>query len=131
MTGRADVAVAPGHGAGLDVVVAVADDHVGAGGERRHQVIEVAEIVGVVAVAHDEPFAAGLTEAATQGRAVAAHGLVHDDGAGVGRELGRAVVGAVVDNDDFAGVAGAFKPAEGLADADLHRLLLVETGHDD
>ncbi len=50
----ADVAVKPRHGARLDVVHAVADDHLGAVFERRHEARDLAEVVGQVGIGHDD-----------------------------------------------------------------------------
>ena len=124
--------VEEGHGAAVDVVEAVADDEIGGavedGGE---EVGEPGEVVGEVAVGHDEDVGPGGGEAAADGGAVAAAVFAEDDGAGGGGEIGGAVDGAVVDDDDFAGEAGAFEAGLGGADDVGDGSLFVEAGNDD
>ena len=70
-------------------------------------------------------------EAGEVGRAVAAPRLVHDARAGGGRELGAAVVGVVVGDDDLAGDARLVERRQRAPHALLDVLGLVEARDDD
>ncbi len=130
--GRAHVAVAPRHGARRDAPgEAVADRHVVTLGQRLEQAAEVAEVVGIVAVAHHEPVAARLGESAAQRRSVASPGLVHDARPRRRGDVGRAVDRPVVNDHHLARGAGPFQPVLRLPDAHADRLLLVQARHDD
>jgi len=127
----ADVAVDPVHRAGLDVVHPVAHHELGAVAQRLDEARDVLERVRHVGVEHHDVLAAGGAEAREVGRAVAAARLVHDARAGGRGELGAAVVGVVVGDDDLAGHARLGKRRERLAHAGLDVLGLVEAGDDD
>ena len=72
-----DVAVEPGHRAGLDALHAVAHHEVGALVELGHEARDVAEVVGEVGVGHHDVVALRGGEAGAVGAAVAAPRLVH------------------------------------------------------
>ena len=98
----ADVAVQPRHRAGLDVVHAVADHHLGAVLERRDEARDLVEVVGQVGVGHHDVAPARGREAGEVGAAVAAPAF--DDHARA-RLLGQArgvVLGVVVGDDHLA-----------------------------
>jgi hypothetical protein len=59
----ADVAVQPGHRAGLDVVHAIADHHLRPVLERRHESWDLVEVVGQIGVGHHDVAAARGREA--------------------------------------------------------------------
>ena len=99
----ADVAVMPRHRARMDVVHPVADHHVGAVLELAQEVGDLVEVVGEVGVGHHDVRAAGGGEPGQIGAAVAALGFAHDERARGRRQLGAAVVRAVVDDDHLAG----------------------------
>ena len=80
---------------------AVAEDEIVAVAERTDQVVEPAEVVRVVRVAHDDDLAARLREPAEVGVAVAAASLVDHLGPRSGSQLGRTVGRAIVDDDHF------------------------------
>ena len=77
-----DVAVEPGHRAGLDALHAIAHHEVGALVELRHEARDVAEVVGEVGVGHHDVVALRGGEAGAVGAPVAAPRLVHHQGAG-------------------------------------------------
>ena len=103
----ADVAVQPRHRARVDVVHPVAHDELGALVELLDEARDLAEVVREVGVAHHDVAAARGGEAGEVGAAVAAPRLVHDARAGRRGELGGAVLGGVVGDDDLARDAGA------------------------
>ncbi len=91
-------------------------------GERRH----LLGLVAVVAVEeHDDVGRVQRLYAGLAGRSVAALAFVHHAGAGALRSPRRAVVRAVVDDDDLV------DPAGNVGDDAADRLLLVEGGDDD
>ena len=98
----ADVAVDPVHRARLDVVHPVAHDELGAVAQLLDEARDLVEGVRHVGVEHHDVLAARGGEAREVGRAVAAPRLVDDARAGRRGELGAAVVGAVVGDDDLA-----------------------------
>ena len=98
----ADVAVQPGHRAGLDVLHPVAHHEVGALLELLDEARDVVEVVGEVGVGHHDVVAARGGEAGQVGAAVAAPRLEHHQRAGVAGQLGAAVVRAVVGDDHLA-----------------------------
>ena len=75
----ADVAVMPGHRAGMDVLHPVADHHVGAVLQFRDETGDLVEVVGEVGVRHHDVLPASDDETGRVGAAVAAIGLVDDD----------------------------------------------------
>ena len=95
----ADVAVQPRHRARLDVLHPVAHHELRAVVELLDEARDVGEVVGQVGVGHHDVVAARRGEAGQVGAAVAAPRLEHDERAGVARDLGAAVVGAVVGDD--------------------------------
>lgn len=98
---RADVAMTPGHGAGLDARVAVTDYHFGAVTQGLQEAIEGGEIVGIVAVAHDHVAALTGTDTTAQSAAVTLVFFTYDTGARGGGDAGGGVVRAVVNDDDL------------------------------
>ena len=130
--GIAKIAVEEGHGSGLDSAAkAIADNEIGArveGGEKARQ---VAEVVTVVGVGHEDVFSVGCFESGEQGGPVASNGDVDDACAFVGRDGEGAVGASVVGDDDFAGDAGCRDGGKSLADADGEGFSLVQAGHHD
>ena len=102
----ADVAVEPGHRSGLDVVHPVAHHELGAVLELLDEARNLVEVVREVGVGHDDVVATRRVEPRQVRAAVASARLVDDACAGRSRQLGAAVVGAVVDDDHLAGEAG-------------------------
>jgi hypothetical protein len=123
-----DIAVEPGHRTGLDALHAVAHHEVGALVELRHEAGNVAEVVGEVGVGHHDVLALCGGEAGAVSAPVTAPRLVHDHGAGRARELGAAVVRAVVGDDDLALPALACERRARVGDAALDRCRLVQAG---
>jgi hypothetical protein len=127
----ADVAVQPGHRAGLDAVHAVAHDQVGARLELGEEARDLPEVVGQVGVGHHDVAAAGGGEARHVGVAVAPAALVDHAGAGGEREGGAVVVGVVVRDHDLARDAVLRERGPGPRDAPLDVRGLVEARDDD
>ena len=127
----ADVAVDPVHRAGLDVVHPVAHDELRAVAQLLDEVRDLVERIRHVGVEHHDVLAARRGEAREVGRAVAAPRLVHDARPGGDRELGAAVVGVVVGDDDLADDVRLRHRRERAGDALLDVLGLVEAGDDD
>ncbi len=122
----ADVAMHPVHRARLDVVHPVAHDELGAVAQLLDEPRDVGERIGHVGVEHHDVLAAGGAEAGEVGRAVAAARLVHDTRSGGGGELGAAVIGVVVGDDDLADDPRLVHRGTRAADALLDVLGLVE-----
>ncbi len=127
----ADVAVDPVHRAGLDVVHAIAHDELGAVAQLLDEVRDLVERIGHVGVEHHDVLAAGGGEARQVRRAVTAPRLVDDARSGGHRQLGAAVLGVVVGDDDLPGDAGRRHRLQGEPDALLDVLGLVEARDDD
>ena len=122
----ADVAVMPRHRPGLDVLHPVAHHELGAVLELRDEPRDLGEVVRLVGVTHDDVGAARGREPGQVGAAVAAPALGDDARAGLGRQLGRAVLGRVVDDDHLAADAGLRHRLARAGDARLDVDLLVE-----
>ena len=128
----ADVAILPGHGAGLDLAgEAIAHDEVIAVAEFGDKGAEIGEVVAVVGVAHDEVAATGGGAGGVEGRAVATDGNVNDAGTVCECDRLRAVGRPVVAEDDLAGDARGREEALRFSEAERERLGFVEAGHDD
>ena len=126
-----DVAVQPGHRAGVDVVHPVAHHELGAVLELLDEARDLLEVVRQVGVAHDDVAAARGGEAGEVRAAVAAARLVHHAGAGAGGELGRPVLGRVVGDHHLTRDPGGGEGTERSRDAALDVRLLVEARDDD
>ena len=124
----ADVAVKPRHGARLDVVHAVADRHVRALLEQRHEARDVAEVVGEVGVGHHDVAALGGGEAGEVGAPVATAALGDHARPGVLGEPRRVVLGAVVHHEHLAPLPHAVERLTRRVDARLDVLGLVQAG---
>jgi hypothetical protein len=129
--GVAEVAVQRGHRARGDAALEpVAHDQVGAVAQVGEEGAQGPEVVGVVAVTHRDVRRAGGADAAHQ-RVAVALGVDEDDPrSGRGGQLLAAVRAAVVGDDDLSLDAFTGEEVEGLADAGLDGLRLVQTGHD-
>jgi hypothetical protein len=115
----------------VDVVHPVAHDELRAVLELRDEVRDLVEVVGEVRVGHDDVRAAGGGEAGHVRAAVATARLVHDACAGAGRQLGAAVLGGVVGDDDLAIDPSSRHHLEREAHAVLDVAFFVEAGDDD
>ncbi len=122
----ADIAVQPRHRAGLDVVHAVADDHLGALLERRDEARDLLEVIRQVGVGHHDVAPARSGEAGQIRAAVAAPAFDHDARSRLLGEPRRVVLGVVVGDDDLARDAHAHERLERGGDARLDVLRLVE-----
>jgi hypothetical protein len=127
----ADVAVQPRHRARLDVVHPVADDHLGAVAQMLDEARDLPPVVGEVGVRHDDVAALRGREPGQVRAPVAAAGLRDDVRARLARQLGAAVVGVVVRDDDLALQPGILEHAQRLGHAPLDVPLLVEARDDD
>ncbi len=128
----AEIAVQGGHGARpYSALEAIAHHQVVSLAQLLHEGVEFAEVVTVVAVAHDDIGAAGGADARHQGAAIALCRHVDHRGAMLPGDRPRAIGAAVVGNDDFAVDAAAREIVARLLDAARQRLRLVEAGHQD
>ena len=128
----AEIAVQRRHRSAMDHPgEAVAHDKLGAVAKAVEEQVQLAEIIAVVAVAHDDITAPRRTDAGAQGAAVAF--LRHPDkpGAETVRQFDRTVRAAVVGHQDFAPHPRAGEEAERLADARRQRPCLIQAGHQD
>ncbi len=98
----ADVAVMPGHRARVDVLHAVADDHVRAVAQAGQEAGDLLEVVCQVGVGHDDVLAVRRRETGAVGAAVAARRFVHHPRPRALGQLGAAVLRAVVGDDHLA-----------------------------
>jgi hypothetical protein len=128
----ADVAILPGHGAGLDAASeAVAHHEVGAGTQALQKAGDVREVVAAVGIAHEDEAAAGGGDAPAQGVAVALGGD-GDDAGSVCLGDGLGTVGAAVVGDDDLRVDLAGRDRGGdLLQAVREGERLVEAGEHD
>ena len=99
--------------------------------EPAHQPGDLAEVVAVVGVAHDDVRAARRLDAAHQRAAVAPFGYRHNSGTHCLRDLLRTVGAAVVGDDHFAADASAFERALRLGETTREGVGFVETRHHD
>src|SRR5262249_23678628 len=110
---------------------AVAHHQVVALAQPDEEVVEVGEIVAVVAIAHDDVAPARCADSGEQRAAVAAGGDVDYTRAPTARDLLRAIGAAVVGDDDLAVDARIAQIPFGLLDAGSQRFRLVEARHQD
>jgi hypothetical protein len=122
----ADVPVQPGHRAGLDVVHAVADHHLGALLERGDEAGNLVEVVCQVGVRHHDVAATRGLEPGEVGAAVAAPVLDHHAGARLLGQPRGVVLGVVIGDDDLAVHPHAHDRLQGGADARGDVLRLVQ-----
>ena len=127
----AHVAVQPRHRPGVDVVHPVAHHEVGALLELAHEARDLLEVVGEVGVHHHDVAAARGREAGEVGAAVPALLLAHHDRTRPLRQLGAAVIGAVVGHDHLAADAAGVEPGARQRHARLDVPRLVEAGDHD
>ncbi len=103
--------------------------------QQPHQPDRFTEIIGAVAIAHDQEFSGGVGKSADQRRAIASGEDIDDTGPMCAGDELASVGAAVVGDDDFAGEAKvATHHLQGLArvrDAMGQALRLVEARHDD
>src|SRR5687768_2298487 len=95
-----------------------------------HERVEVAEVVAVIGIAHDDEPAACHRDAGSERRTVTALGHCYDAGARGPREPGRLVRGAVVGNQNFSFDAGTLQESPCLLYAPGNRGRLVEARHE-
>ena len=127
-----DPAVEQGHRSRLDAAgEPVAQHEVVAVLELADEVVDPAEVVRGVGVAHHDVPAASGVDAAAECRSVAALADAHDPGAELLGDPVRAVGAAVVGYDHLTGEAGRGDPDERALDAEADRLRLVQARNDD
>ena len=95
-----------------------------------HEARDVAKVVAVVGISHDDELATGSGDAAHQGVAVSLGGNAHNAGSQLLGDFDRTVGAAVVGHDNLARDVGVRNRALRLADAGGQRLFLIQTRHD-
>ena len=127
----ADIAVMPRHRAGLDAAHTVADHKISAGLELGEEPRGLGEVVGEVAVGHQNVVTVGNRQPCHVRLPVASARLLHHRGAGVSRNGGTPVVRVVVDDDHLAVDPVVVQHHARTGNALLDRVGLVEAGDQD
>src|SRR5262245_52068808 len=130
--GVADIAMQPGHGAGLDAALeAVAHDQFVALPEAVDEGAQRAEAVVTGALPHYDELSAGGVDPTLKRGAIALAVHRHDAGAGGAGQFRRTVRRAVVGDDDLPGNAESLQTSFGLGHAAADRARLVQARHHD
>ena len=95
------------------------------------EITDDAEVVTVVRIAHEYPFASRRRDAPAERVAVAALAHVHHTSAEAAGDLLRTISAAVVSDDDLTADTAGLQRRERLLDADGEGVLLVQAGHHD
>lgn len=127
----AKVSVERRHGARLDPAgKPVAHDQIGPVLERVDKVIELAPVIGIIGIGHDEVLAARRRGGGADRGAIALDRLVDDTRAQRLGDGDRAIRRAVVAHDNFAMNAAAGESVERLCDAQAQRPFFVQARQD-
>ena len=120
------------HGARLDAAaIAIAHDELITGAQLSDKGVQPAEVIAVIAVAHNHEFATCRANAAKQSAAISPLGDMNHPGAVCLGDRLRAVGAAVVGDDHLASAAAAGEEGACLGNAARQGFGFVETRHQD